>query len=51
MDCSDWFLSKWKDSAVGVEAVINPCKFFQVSSDAMWFAELCSACNNARKFS
>jgi hypothetical protein len=38
MNCSCWFITKWQDATVGIKAMINASKFFEVASNAMWFA-------------
>jgi hypothetical protein len=38
MNCSRWFVTKWQDATVGIEAVVNTSKFFEITSNTMWFA-------------
>jgi hypothetical protein len=38
MNCSCWFIAKWQNATVGIEAVIHASKFFEITCNAMWLA-------------
>jgi hypothetical protein len=44
------FVTKWQNSAVSIEPVVNPGQLFNISGNPMRLAQLCSAGYNSWKF-